>query len=55
MLVFDFTLDFHHVGTWLLYLSLVMSIWSAGEYFRFFVRAAQKEQARRGKTEPPAP
>lgn len=37
--------DFHQMGTYLLYVSLVMSLWSAGEYFRLFVRAAE-EQAR---------
>jgi len=50
ILVLDFVLDFHRVGTYLIYLSLVMSVWSAGEYIRFFVRAAE-EKARRLKTE----
>jgi CDP-diacylglycerol--glycerol-3-phosphate 3-phosphatidyltransferase len=48
------TLDFHQVGTYTLYLSLVMSIWSAGEYFRFFVRAAQEKERRMRSQEPPA-
>lgn len=43
ILLFDYTLDFHSVGTILLYVSLVMSVLSAVEYFRFFVQAAQKQ------------
>jgi CDP-diacylglycerol--glycerol-3-phosphate 3-phosphatidyltransferase len=53
ILLFDYTLDFHEVGTYLLYLSLVMSLLSALEYFRFFAQAAQRqaeEQAARGIT-----
>lgn len=46
LLFFHYRLDFHRVGTYLLYGSLVMSIWSFGEYFKFFVRAAE-EKARR--------
>jgi CDP-diacylglycerol--glycerol-3-phosphate 3-phosphatidyltransferase len=46
ILIFDSQLDFHRVGTYLIYGSLVMSLWSFGEYTRFFVRAAE-EQARR--------
>ena len=43
ILLFDYTLDFHKVGTILLYVSLVMSVLSAVEYFGFFVQAAQKQ------------
>jgi len=53
LLLFDYTLDFHAVGMWLLYVSLVMSVASAVEYFRFFAQAAQKqaeELAARGIT-----
>jgi CDP-diacylglycerol---glycerol-3-phosphate 3-phosphatidyltransferase len=50
ILLLDFVLDFHRVGTYLLYLSLVLSVWSAGEYIRFFVLAAE-EKARRMKAE----
>jgi len=50
----DFTLDCHRVGTYLVYLSLVMSVWSAGEYIRFFVLAAE-EKARRMKAEEHSP
>lgn len=44
ILFFDYVLDFHEVGIMLLYLSLVMSILSAVEYFRFFAAAASKQQ-----------
>lgn len=51
------TLDFHLVGTYLIYLSIFLSVWSAGEYIRFFVLAVE-EKTRRMKaessTEPPA-
>jgi CDP-diacylglycerol--glycerol-3-phosphate 3-phosphatidyltransferase len=43
ILFFGFPLDFHDVGIILLYVSLVMSVLSAVEYFRFFVQAAQKQ------------
>ena len=46
LLIFEVHIDFHEVGTYLLYASLVMSLWSAGEYIRIFVRAAEA-QARR--------
>lgn len=39
----DYTLDFHEVGIYLLYVSLVMSVLSAVEYFRFFVQAASRQ------------
>jgi CDP-diacylglycerol--glycerol-3-phosphate 3-phosphatidyltransferase len=48
ILFFDYVLDFHRVGTYLIYGSLVLSVWSFGEYFRFFVRAAE-EHARRAQ------
>lgn len=44
ILFFDRMLDFHEVGIVLLYLSLIMSIVSAVEYFRFFAVAASKQQ-----------
>ncbi len=44
ILFFDHALDFHEVGIVLLYLSLIMSITSAVEYFRFFAVAASKQQ-----------
>jgi CDP-diacylglycerol--glycerol-3-phosphate 3-phosphatidyltransferase len=42
MLFFSFDLDANKVGTWLLYISLVFSIWSAVIYIRAFVQAAYK-------------
>jgi CDP-diacylglycerol--glycerol-3-phosphate 3-phosphatidyltransferase len=53
LLLFHYTLDFHQVGTYLLYLSLVMSVLSALEYFGFFAEAASrqaKELAEQGIT-----
>lgn len=44
ILYFNYELDFHEVGLVVLYLSLVMSILSAVEYFRFFAAAASKQQ-----------
>ncbi len=43
LLFFDYPLDFHLVGTILLYVSLILSVMSAVDYFRFFVQAAQKQ------------
>lgn len=43
ILFFDYVLDFHAVGIYLLYLSLVMSVLSAFEYFRFFAEAAARQ------------
>jgi len=45
ILLFDYMLQFHEVGIYLLYLSLVLSVTSAAEYFKFFVRAAEKQAA----------
>ncbi len=38
-IVFSFDLDANRVGTWLLYVSLFFSLWSAWNYFSRFVRA----------------
>ena len=43
---FSFDLDANRVGTWLLYISLVFSVLSAVLYFRDFVRAVYREDAR---------
>lgn len=43
ILFFDYDLDFHIVGIYVLYVSLVMSVLSAVEYFSFFVNAAQAQ------------
>lgn len=48
LLLVHYRFDFHKIGTYLLYLSLVMSVWSFGEYLRFFVKAAE-EKTRRGQ------
>lgn len=45
ILLFDYELDFHQVGIYLLYASLVMSVVSAVEYFKFFAQAASKKAA----------
>jgi CDP-diacylglycerol--glycerol-3-phosphate 3-phosphatidyltransferase len=53
VLLFDYRLDFHQVGIVVLYLSLILSVTSAFEYFSFFVRAAARqadELAARGIT-----
>jgi CDP-diacylglycerol--glycerol-3-phosphate 3-phosphatidyltransferase len=53
LLLFDLRLDFHLVGLGTLYVSLVLSVFSAFEYFSFFVRAAARqaeELAARGIT-----
>ncbi len=41
-LFFTFELDANRVGTWLLYVSLVFSVWSAVSYFSGFIRAVYK-------------
>ena len=46
ILLLGFTLDFHRVGTYLIYLSIFLSVWSAGEYIRFFVIAAEEKVRR---------
>jgi CDP-diacylglycerol---glycerol-3-phosphate 3-phosphatidyltransferase len=43
---FGTALDFHAIGTVLLYVSLFMSVWSFGEYLRFFVRAVEEKERR---------
>jgi CDP-diacylglycerol--glycerol-3-phosphate 3-phosphatidyltransferase len=43
ILLVDFRLDFHDVGTVILVLSLILSVTSAFEYFSFFVRAAARQ------------
>jgi CDP-diacylglycerol--glycerol-3-phosphate 3-phosphatidyltransferase len=39
----DYRLDFHQVGTVVLYVSLILSVTSAVEYFSFFAAAAQQQ------------
>lgn len=52
-LFFSFDLDSNGVGTWLLYISLVFSVWSAVSYFTGFIRAVYKAPAARATA--PAP
>jgi CDP-diacylglycerol--glycerol-3-phosphate 3-phosphatidyltransferase len=47
VLLFGGSIDFHEVGTYLVYASLVLSLWSAGEYIRVFVNAAEEQEKRR--------
>jgi CDP-diacylglycerol--glycerol-3-phosphate 3-phosphatidyltransferase len=44
--LFSTAIDFHAVGTWLVYISLGFSIFSAGVYIRDFVRAVLQREAR---------
>ncbi|WP_242396213.1 CDP-diacylglycerol--glycerol-3-phosphate 3-phosphatidyltransferase [Anaeromyxobacter oryzisoli] len=50
---FSFDLDANRVGTWLLYISLVFSVWSAVSYFDGFIRAVYKAP-QRSEAVPPA-
>ncbi len=45
-LLFAVAIDFNQVGTWLIYISLGFSIFSAGLYIRDFVRAVLAREAR---------
>jgi CDP-diacylglycerol--glycerol-3-phosphate 3-phosphatidyltransferase len=45
---FSFDLDANRVGTWLMYVSLVFSVWSAVSYFAGFIKAVY-EPARSAK------
>jgi CDP-diacylglycerol--glycerol-3-phosphate 3-phosphatidyltransferase len=48
MVFFAFDLDANRVGTLLLYISLVFSVWSAWSYFRSFVRVVYGPRPDRG-------
>ena len=41
---FGVVVNYHAVGLWLIYVSLLMSVWSFGEYLRFFVNAVEKNR-----------
>jgi CDP-diacylglycerol--glycerol-3-phosphate 3-phosphatidyltransferase len=43
-LFFTFDLDANRAGTWLLYVSLVFSVWSAWNYFTGFIRAVYQPE-----------
>jgi CDP-diacylglycerol--glycerol-3-phosphate 3-phosphatidyltransferase len=47
--------DFHQVGLWLTYLSLVPSMWSAYEYFRDFLGGVFEMREERTESGPPPP
>jgi CDP-diacylglycerol--glycerol-3-phosphate 3-phosphatidyltransferase len=47
-LLFTFNLDSNRVGTWLLYVSLVFSVWSAWNYFSGFIRAVYRPEGAAG-------
>jgi CDP-diacylglycerol--glycerol-3-phosphate 3-phosphatidyltransferase len=34
----SFVLDFHALGTWLLYIALVITLWSGADYFHKFIK-----------------
>ena len=42
---FSFDLDANRVGTWILYVSLFFSVWSAVSYFAGFIRAVYRPEA----------
>jgi CDP-diacylglycerol--glycerol-3-phosphate 3-phosphatidyltransferase len=46
--LFSFDLDANRVGTWLLYVSMIFSVWSAWNYFASFVRAVYRNQGKGG-------
>jgi CDP-diacylglycerol--glycerol-3-phosphate 3-phosphatidyltransferase len=50
-LLFTFDLDANRAGTWLLYVSLFFSVWSAWNYFTGFVRAVYQPEG--GPSESP--
>ena len=41
----SFTLDFHQIGTWLLYTALVITLWSGADYFYKFIRLASDSRS----------
>lgn len=45
---FGFDLDANRVGTWLLYISLFFSVWSAVSYFVLFIRAVYRKPEESG-------
>jgi CDP-diacylglycerol--glycerol-3-phosphate 3-phosphatidyltransferase len=50
-LLFTFDLDANRAGTWLLYVSLFFSVWSAWNYFSGFIRAVYQPEG--GSSESP--
>jgi CDP-diacylglycerol--glycerol-3-phosphate 3-phosphatidyltransferase len=53
-ILFTFELDANRVGTWLLYVSLFYSVWSAWNYFSGFIRAVYAPRPEREAGAPDA-
>lgn len=49
------TVDFHRIGTWLLYASVVLSILSAVDYFQLFFRTMLEKERAAAAQVPPSP
>ncbi|MBN2107643.1 MAG: CDP-diacylglycerol--glycerol-3-phosphate 3-phosphatidyltransferase [Deltaproteobacteria bacterium] len=41
----SFVLDFHALGTWLLYIALVITLWSGADYFYKFIKLVSESRA----------
>ena len=41
----SFMLDFHALGTWLLYIALVITLWSGGDYFYKFIKLVSSSRS----------
>jgi CDP-diacylglycerol---glycerol-3-phosphate 3-phosphatidyltransferase len=41
----SFVLDFHALGTWLLYIALVITLWSGADYFYKFIKLVSVSRA----------
>jgi CDP-diacylglycerol--glycerol-3-phosphate 3-phosphatidyltransferase len=41
----SFVLDFHVLGTWLLYIALVITLWSGADYFYKFIKLVSESRA----------
>ncbi len=41
----SFVLDFHALGTWLLYIALVITLWSGADYFHKFIKLVSVSRA----------
>ncbi len=41
----SFVLDFHVLGTWLLYIALVITLWSGADYFYKFIKLVSDSRA----------
>ncbi len=50
----DYYVDFHQVGLYTIYISLVLSVFSAIEYVQLFARSVAEREAQAGKEIPPS-